>query len=77
LILILFRNGKKVTKTETTTIDAKGTKKVEITEETGDGNTKKSLKEGFGDFGFDDDDNDDFGFGFGGRKKPTKKQLNK
>ncbi len=75
-INLFLRNGKKVTKTETTTIDANGNKKVEITEETADGNIKKSIKEGFGEFGFDDDDDDAFGMGFG-RKKPTKKQLNK
>jgi hypothetical protein len=33
----LFSNGKRVTKTETTTIDKNGNKKVEITEEIYDG----------------------------------------
>ena len=36
-------NGKKVTKTETTTIDSKGNKKTVVREETGDGKVKEYL----------------------------------
>ena len=41
-------NGKKITKTETTTVDSQGNKKTVIKEETGDGNVREYLLENDG-----------------------------
>jgi len=69
-----FRNGKRVTKTETTTIDSQGNKKVETTTEEDDGSKiKQSINYGKGNLGgFDSDSDEEFGFGFGFSKKNNK-----
>ena len=79
-------NGKKITKTETTTIDSNGNKKTVVKEETGDGhvreyllgengekidNNRKQLKD-------DDDEGNYHHHSHGGQgkgKKPTKKKV--
>jgi hypothetical protein len=85
-IFAIFRNGRKVTKIETTTIDAQGNKKVETkTEEEEVGSNRNGMNKQIGKSydPFDDfEDDDDFGnFGFlssnskANKKNGLRKQL--
>ena len=63
----VIKNGKTVTRTETTTIDKNGKKKVEVSESIGNerDNFIGNGGRGFFDFGsYNDDFDDDWGFGF-------------
>ena len=70
----VIKNGKTVTRTETTTYDKNGNKKVEVTESTGNERNNFIGNGGFFDFGFNDFE-DDFGFGFKHFGNNYRKQL--
>ena len=70
----VLKNGKTVTRTETTTYDKNGNKKVEVTESTGNERNNFIGNGGFFDFGFNDFE-DDFGFGFKHFGNNYRKQL--
>jgi curved DNA-binding protein CbpA len=61
----VIKDGKTVTRTETTTIDKNGNKKVEVSENIGNEPNNNFIGNGnFGFFDFDNGFDDDWGFGF-------------
>ena len=75
----VIKNGKTVTRTETTTYDKNGNKKVEVTESTGNERNNFIGNGGFFDFGFNDfeDDWDNRHFGNNYRKQLMGEKKNK